>query len=198
MRPDQKPARRPPFEEREAAFPIPVASELLLGIFGQQTGREYNIKVDELVNKHLLYNTFEGAWSRNPPTTYIQKTNSPRITPENVEGASQIVTVTYGHHNLGWGPDQDIVVALMENNDLKVYWFPKHQNEVRSGAFDLLSSWGPVHGLLREMTKRYESGVQISLWERNRFGKCYNMVENGQYTVIGLRLLELLEFLRQK
>lgn len=199
MRPDQRPANRPSFEEREAALPVPLASELLLGMFGDETGRGVNVQVQKLIDAYWLYATFDTYdWGRNPPKTDRHTPNSPRITTENVEGAKRIVTATYDHHNLGWGPQQDIVVAQMDNNDIKTYWFPKFQKEIRSGAFDALTDWSPVKDLLRENPKRQEEGVRISLWEKHWSGMYYSMVKDGQYTATGMRLIELLEFLRQK
>ena len=88
----QRPANRPSFEEREAALPVPEVAELLLGMFGWQTFRKYNKQVDILIDQNWLSMTYdEHSWNWNRPTTKVYSSNSPRITPENVGGARQIV-----------------------------------------------------------------------------------------------------------
>jgi len=102
MLPDQKPVNRP-IEEREAALSVSLASELLLSMFGQATGKNWtNRQVYQLENQYLLFQSFDKfRWHENRPETSVYTAYSPRISPKNVGEAKQIVTVTYDHHRLG-------------------------------------------------------------------------------------------------
>lgn len=194
FRPDQEPVIKQNIE----TFPsIADAAARAFALFGEEI--KWNTRVPEvteqLLKRGIIFPSFDGNpyylaekggdgnfwWmgysrgffdsKRDITDTYTP--NSPLILPDNVGKAQQLVTVTYNHHYLGFGPKRDVVFAQGEESGKQVYWYDKYNSRRIEGPFRSLENWETVRSIMTTQPQPNAVGCVYELWRMTQDASCY-------------------------
>ena len=94
--------------------------------------------------------------------------DTPWIQSLDLHSAPEIITATISHHNLGFGPQTDLLVAD-HNPHLAVYTYPKRYN-MGPVVPQPLTNFDLVRQLLSYQPDRWDDGTAIQLWNNNAEG----------------------------
>ena len=189
MKPDVASAR-PRLTDLERAPSIARAQELLFTIFDPFSNSPAKRRLNLFIEQYRAYPLDER--SIRHASTDLYTPDTPLIKPAQIADATEIVTITIGHHYLGWGPDHDLVVAKYKGNpELRSYWFQKRQNPEIEPKFTRVFDWTPVRRLLLDQPAgRWGTGARIVHWKKDEFAPHYNFVSG--LSTHGLSLLQFL------
>lgn len=135
---------------------------------------EFTIETPNLMNKGInltWYRSFKTIFP-DYTTTERHSSNSPHIEPASVSNAAQLLTATWCHHNLGWEPFHDFLLARSDDGSVKPFWYDKRESPVHPNP---LTSFEQISELLTTTARTGESEILIQIWKLQNRKKTYDL-----------------------
>jgi len=173
---------RPSAPQENEIIAVDQLGPRLFAIFSQPTPKA----VTKLSEQYYIYTESikTGLYQDEEIKTDYFSPAAPWIKSVDLNDALEIATVTICHHNLGIGPQIDLLAAK-QGDAITLYSYPKRQKKEPIKPQLLDGTLAPVTDLLRYQPDRWSDGAAIQRWRKNTESS-YTLIDFLSLKGIGL------------